>query len=46
MFEDDPNNLEIWKNVQVLKDKADYCGEAFSMLTLACMAAMREEMDA
>ena len=35
MFEDDANNLEIWKNVQGLKDKADDCGEAFSMLTVA-----------
>ena len=46
MFEDDPNNLEIWKNVQGLKDKADDCGEAFSMLMVACVAALREKMDA
>ena len=32
MFDDDPNNLEIWKNVQVLKEKADDCGEAFQCL--------------
>ena len=32
-FDDDPNNLEIWKTLQVLKEKADDCGEAFSILT-------------
>ena len=46
MFEEDPNNLEIWKNVQVTKDKADDCGKAFSMLTEAVMEAMRVELDA
>ena len=33
-------------NVQVLKDKADDYGEAFSVLTEASVLAMREELDA
>ena len=45
-FNDDPNNLEIWKNVQVLKEKADDYGKAFSVLTEASVSAMREELDA
>ena len=36
--DDDPNNLEIWKALQVLKEKADNCGEAFTILTDACLA--------
>ena len=45
-LDDDPNNLEIWKALQVLKEKADDCGEAFTILTEACMANMRVELDA
>ena len=45
-FEDDLNNLEIWKALQVLKEKADDCGEAFTILTEACVAKMREERNA
>ena len=44
-FDDDPNNLEVWKAVQVLKEKADDCGEAFTILTEACLAKMQEELD-
>ena len=45
-FEDDLNNLEIWKALQVLKEKADDCGENFTILTEACVAKMREERNA
>jgi hypothetical protein len=45
-FDDEPNNLEIWKALQVLKDKADDCGEAFTVLTETCVAKMEEELDA
>ena len=31
-FEDDPNNLKVWKTLQVLKEKAEDCGEAFTIL--------------
>ena len=34
-FDEDPNNLEVWKALQVLKEKADDCGEAFTILTEA-----------
>ena len=45
-FEEDRNNLEIWKNVHVTKDKADDCGEAFWMLTEAILEAMRVKLGA
>ena len=45
-FKNDPNNLEVLKTLQVLKEKADYCGEAFTILTKACLAKMQEELDA
>ena len=45
-FDDDPTNLEIWKNVQVLKEKAAGYGKAFAMLMEACVAAMKKELDA
>ena len=32
--------------MQVLKEKADDCGEAFTILTEACLAKMQEELDA
>ena len=45
-FDEDPNNLEVRKGLQVLKEKADNCGEAFTILTEACAAKMRKELDA
>ena len=44
-FEADQDNLELWKALQLNKERADDCGEAYAILTETCMAKMREELE-
>ena len=44
-FKADQDNLELWKALQLNKERADDCGEAYAILTETCMAKMREELE-
>ena len=45
-FERDQNNLELWKALQLNKETADDCGDAYDILMEACIAKMQEELEA
>ena len=44
-FNADQDNLELWKALQLHKERADDCGDAYAILTETCMAKMREELE-
>ena len=45
-FKADQNNLELWKALQLNKETADDCGDAYDILMEACIAKMQEELEA
>ena len=45
-FKRDQNNLELWKALQLNKETADDCGDAYDILMEACIAKMQEELEA
>ena len=45
-FEQDQNNLELWKALQSSKEVSDDNGDAYEILMEACISKMQEELEA